>query len=292
MAIYGTTFSQKYCKELNLDWKKTYENILSAFNFKVIRLCAYWDLLESKPKNFNFQDLDYQINLAKKYNIKVVLALGRKVPRWPEFHEPGWALKKDYKFLEENLLNYLKIVVEKYKNQDIIHNWQIENEPLWDFGKKVFPLKQSTLKKEVNLIKNLDSRKIIITETAEHRSWRKVAQIADIVGINIYPIVYNNGKQITQKFSKAKYKIKSLFIKKPIIVTELQAEPWEKDHVCNLEKCDWKKSISIKKLKKNLHLAESLGVKEIWLWGAEWWIWLEKVQKNPEFVNFIRNYIT
>ena len=61
---------------------------------------------------------------------------------------------------------------------------------------------------------------------------------------------------------------------KPIWITELQAEPWEKNEKGYFSKNP--QSISPEKLIKNINDAKQLPVKEILLWGFEYWLWKEK----------------
>src|SRR3989338_9810695 len=89
---YGVTFSQKFSEELELDWKANYLAILDDLKVKDLRLIAYWDRIEPEEGRFGFEDLDWQVAEAEKRGAKIILVVGRKVPRWPECHEREWAL--------------------------------------------------------------------------------------------------------------------------------------------------------------------------------------------------------
>ena len=121
---FGATFSNKYCFELGLEPLAALEEILKMLPLQTVRLCAYWDEIEQKEGNFDFSLLDGQIKLIGK-KTDLVIALGRKVPRWPEFHEPVWALSKDKEFLISALQNYIKKTVEKYKSLENLKMWQV-----------------------------------------------------------------------------------------------------------------------------------------------------------------------
>ncbi|MBI4119635.1 MAG: EamA family transporter [Parcubacteria group bacterium] len=87
---WGITFSQKFSRELGLNWKENYEAILNDLNAKHLRLIAYWDLIEPEDGKFDFADLDYQIRRAEENGAEIILVIGQKVPRWPECHYPEW----------------------------------------------------------------------------------------------------------------------------------------------------------------------------------------------------------
>ena len=89
----GTTFSVKQCRHLQVDAKKTFNEILKT-KFDLIRLIAYWDELEPREDIYDFRSLDWQIAQAKSKQIPIVLTVGMKVPRWPEYFIPPWLLKR------------------------------------------------------------------------------------------------------------------------------------------------------------------------------------------------------
>lgn len=274
--IYGTTFSQKYCNELELDWKQVYEKIVSELGLSTIRLCAHWDLIEPEQGKFKLEDMKWQLDMAAEYGIQATVAIGRKTPRWPEFHEPKWALK-DKDSNHKAALGYIETIIKKFDHHPALHRWQMENEPFWSFGKPIFQITEAQLLEEIALAKTLTGKPIVLTDTGEWSFWRQAIKIGDQVGINIYPIVYKSGKYSQQLEPIWLYKFKKWLLRKsnkPIIVAELQAEPWGPGAVKDLSKSEWLNSISPEKLEKNIRLAQAAGFQEVWLWGAEWWVFL------------------
>jgi len=47
---------------------------------------------------------------------------------------PDWANNLSEQQQKDAFLNYIKAVVERYKDNEAIINWQVENEPLFHFG--------------------------------------------------------------------------------------------------------------------------------------------------------------
>lgn len=93
--LWGVSFSEKHSSQMGLDWKKNYSSLLDDLNIKRIKVAAHWDLLEPEKDEFFFDNLDWQIEEAKKRGAKVLLVIGLKTPRWPECHLPEWALSLD-----------------------------------------------------------------------------------------------------------------------------------------------------------------------------------------------------
>ncbi len=85
----GTTFSQLQCRYIGLDYRAAFQDICQI-GLDRIRLCAYWNEIETQPGLYDFSILDWLLAEADRNQIEVVLAVGMKVPRWTEFYFPQW----------------------------------------------------------------------------------------------------------------------------------------------------------------------------------------------------------
>jgi len=127
---YGVTFSQPYAQFLGLDWKKTYTEILDDLGARQLRIPAYWDEIQAKGQNdYDYSALDWQIDEAGKRDATIILAVGYRLPRWPECHLPDWAANLSKQKKQQGTLDYIKTTVERYKGDNQIIAWQVENEP-------------------------------------------------------------------------------------------------------------------------------------------------------------------
>lgn len=280
---YGVTFSQKFSVELvGDDWHKNFIAILDDLKIKDIRLIAYWDLLEPEKGRFDFNDLDWQIVEAQKRGTKIVLALGRKTPRWPECHDPSWA--KIGQSYDDALLNYVKETINRYKNNSAIWAWQVENEPLFPFG-ACGMISLGLLKKEIALVKSLDSRPIILTDAGEIGfAWPYLTMRSDIFGTTLYRYVNNRFLgDIRYSFIPAAYfRLKAGWAKlwgKQIIISELQAEPWSNGEM------------NPEIFNEIVGYAERSGFPKAYFWGAEWWYFMKEKQNKPEMWNAVKDLI-
>ena len=131
---WGVNFSQKHSQSLGLDWKENYLALLDDLKVKNIKLAAHWDLIEPQENQFNFQDLDWQLEKAEEKGAKIILAIGMKTPRWPECHIPEWAKNKSKQEQQKEILKMLENIVLRYKDSPTIKYWQVENEPFFPFG--------------------------------------------------------------------------------------------------------------------------------------------------------------
>ena len=284
---WGVNFSQKHTENLGLDFKETYLALLDDLGTKNLKVAAYWDLLEPEKNKYYFDDLDWQIKEAENHSAKILLVIGMKTPRWPECHIPEWAKNLSKEKQQESILNLIEKIVLNYRSSTWIIAWQIENEPFFPFGECPW-VDKNFLKKEIDLVKSLDPRPIVISDSGEGSFWIAAAQLGDIVGTTMYKRVWFHqiGIYVHYPFPpifywrKAKY-IEKIFDKK-VIVVELQAEPWGPKLLYDSPIEEQEKTMNLEQFQKNIEFAKKTGLDQFYLWGAEWWFWLKETQNKPE----------
>lgn len=280
-VVWGATFSQTYCRELGLDWKKAYLEILDNLDLKTLRLIAYWDLIEPKDGQFDFDDLDWQVEEAQKRDIEVLLVVGRRTPRWPECRSPKWTVGLREEKIKQKILDEIEVVVNHYKDYENIWAWQVENEPLFELFGMCPPPDKEFLKQEIDLVKSLDNRPIVITDSGELSFWSEASELADILGVTMYKIVHNKlFGYFHWPTPAAFYRIKARLVGRwpdAIINTELQAEPWSPaGNLIDVPLEKQFKSMDAEQLEKNFKFAQKTGFKKVYVWGVEWWYWLKE----------------
>ncbi len=322
----GTTYSQKQSEYLSQDWKKVYASILEI-GFDVLRLGAYWDEIEKKEGIYDFDNLDWQIEQAKKKSISVLLTVGMKAPRWPEYHIPAWVLRNAKlsagqdvsrdNYLKEKTLKFVKTVVERYDNESIIKWWQVENEPLDRSGPKHWWIGRNFLKEEVELVRSIDTKKrpiVINLATYPNKVLHVIARLSsptypvtnalplcDILGINIYPTVGHKLWNLKLYFwSKPGERMKcysSVINKahragKKVWVTELQAEPWEPGELVHKAE-ENPKTASTDMILTAFNELQSLGIDAVLLWGVEYWCYRQERYEDSSWwrkaINLIKS---
>lgn len=286
--IWGANFSQKEAESLGLNWRDAYLAILDDLKAKKIRISSYWDLIEKEDGKYDFGDLDWQLKESEKRGAGIILAVGMKTPRWPECHIPEWARNQTLDIRNQKLLDYIKAVVERYKNSPAISMWQVENEAFFPFGNCPKPDKE-LLKKEIDLVKTLDSgsRKVIISDSGEWSLWLKAAKLGDEVGISIYRKVWFGefGRYFKYPFPVVYYQKKvqliNKFFNKNVLCVELQAEPWGPGAVQDLEQSELEKTMNLEKFRANVEFARKTGLNEFYFWGPEWWYYMKTLKNDP-----------
>jgi len=287
---YGVTFSLKEASDLGLDWKNLYIEILDDLKVKKIRLPVYWDLTEPERNIYDWEDIDWQIREAQKRNVQIILVLGERVPRWPECHRPDWAESLDKNERQKELLSFINSAVEYFKDRKNIFAWQVENEPFLKYFGECDELDIEFFDREIALVKKLDSRPIIITDSGELSMWVPAASRADIFGTSMYKRTYSQhfktyiNYPITPAFFRAKKNVISIFAHpQDWIVIELQAEPWCKVPFQSTSVKERSQTMDVEKFKEMLEFSSQTGFREFYLWGVEWWYWEKATQGNGEY---------
>lgn len=277
VEFFGATFSKKYALEMGLDWRVAYLAVLDDLKIKHLRLPAYWDEIESQSGQFDFQDLDWQMSEAEDRGVKTVFSLGYRLPRWPECHIPKWASALARDDFERSALRYIETTMRHYQNNRAIAYWQVENEPfLRGFG-ECPAFSSEFLDKEIALVRSLDPRPIIVSDSGELSFWFQASKRADVFGTTMYRTIWSKyvgylTYPLPPEFFHFKANIvRSFGTMRKAIVIELQAEPWGSKMAYDLSPDEEIHSFSPEKFRANIEYAKKVAFPEVYLWGAEWW---------------------
>ncbi|MBI4039220.1 beta-galactosidase [Candidatus Daviesbacteria bacterium] len=289
-SVFGASFAQAHAQYLGLDWKKTYLAYLDDLKVRLLRLQANWNQIEPKQGRFNFADIDWQIKEAGKRGAKVILAVGRKLPHWPECHDPKWISNLTEPEIQNRVLGMLEATVKRYKGNPTITVWQLENEPFFPFG-NCPAADDAFLEKEAALLRSIDARPILITDSGELSTWLKPAELADIIGTTMYRVTWNPlWGYFYYPLSPQFYRLKAKLINHniPVIVSELQVEPWGSKPLPEMTIAEQYQSMNPKRIQEITNFAKQTNFSQVYLWGAEWWYYL-KEKGHPEIWNFARS---
>ncbi|MBT6401396.1 hypothetical protein HN803_00645 [candidate division WWE3 bacterium] len=297
---YGITFSNKYAEDIGLNWKDTYIQIVDDLGIDNLRLVAYWEDIEVVRDEYDFSDIEWQLAEAEKRDIPVILTIGKKVPRYPECFPPAWWREiEDEEVRNAELLEYIGVAVKELQGYTTIDKWQVENEPFFPFGHCPFDIEYNMVKREVDVVRALDDRPIIIQDSGEGGYWYPTFALGDYLAISMYRQIWYDfwgalgGNSIYFKYPLAHwtYKIKADITQVPyqrIVVTELQGEPWGPAITTELSQSEKDKTMSREIFIGTLSYAQQAGFKDIYIWGAEWWLWEKDVNDNPFFWDTIK----
>lgn len=289
----GVTFSRRYAEDLGLEADKALAIALDEIGIRRFRIPAYWGILEHEPGRWDFSYLDRDIEEIGKRGGKVILAMGEKLPRWPECWGPRWWKKLPRGEQRAYTLKYLEAVVTRYRNNPAVAAWQVENEPHFQYGDCGEP-DYAFILRETEFVRGLDpSREVYITDSGELSTWLTLGVFADRLGVSVYRVVRNpwlgdlniHYWLLPPYFYKRKAALLRPFGVKDIYISEFQMEPWSNTVIQATPLEDQLSSMNLEQMRSNFYFAERMGIKEVDFWGLEWWIWMREKSNHPEFLD-------
>lgn len=273
----GVTFSTTYARWLGVDSRELFRAALDDLQVRRFRIPVYWNDIERVKGQVNWSELDWMMSEAESHGADVTLAIGMKVPRWPECYIPAWAMTDDARVDRDALFVFLETVVERYKNSAALVRWQVENEAFFSFG--ACPEADAALvAEEIAFVRSLDSHPIQMTASGELEPWLLSGRLTDVLGTSLYrktrnPLIGDVTYPIPAWF----YNVRSWMIGfwvEDVVISELQAEPWRDADPLERTPADWNERFGADDLHENIEYASRTGIPEAYLWGVEWWYWM------------------
>lgn len=301
--VYGVTFIPSYAEQLGVDPQETMQALIDDMGVRQFRLVSYWNRGEAVQGTYDFSELDWQMELAKRSGSKVSLAIGLRQPRWPECHMPSWAASMPMEQWSPPLQKYMQATIERYRNHPSLESYQLENEFFMEVFGECPDHTRQRLADELALVKRLDpDHKVIISRS---NNWVGIPirePLPDEVGVSVYKRVWE--KTILNRYFEYPMPAQfyamlggfgKIFTGRDLMLHELQAEPWLPEGYAMNDVADiaeQNKSMDADRLRTRIQFGRDTGLREVYLWGAEWWYWRKEVAKDPSLWNVARDEIS
>lgn len=309
----GVSFSHRHAAWLGLDPAETLRGLLAGSGVRRLRLSCYWDEIAPEPSRLDFSPLTPWLELAARYNARVLMTIGLKAQRHPEFYPPEWLLREhplppganigDYPRVVTMLSLMLERTIAYLADFDVIEAWQVENEPFVPSARRTigWRIAPGLLEHEAAIVREVDprSRPVVInhaSRSAFDRMWAAALRPADILAQNVYtrvpapwgPWRYWNVHAFGPLSPALRRQAKvARRLERGFWLTELQAEPWERSSVLDLPP-DQIGSISPERIEVNLRRASATGAERVYLWGAEWWRFMAERHGDHRYLDLAR----
>ncbi len=293
---WGVSFFPKQARDLELNWRGVYLALLDDMGARHLRLAAPWNEHEPQKGEYDFSDLDWMLTEAQSREAEVIMNVGRKLFRWPECHDPEWLQDVTQDELDALVLGYLEESVNHLKQYDNIVAWQVENEVIFPFGEcyGYAPTKE-LFEKEVALVRSLDERPIVSTDSGELSSWNSITPYVDSLGVSLYRVTENPlWGRFYYPLRPGFYQKKAAFIQSlhpgvdEVYISELQLEPWTLEPLLETTLRDQYDSMSYERMESSVYFAGKTGFPDIYVWGVEWWYWLKQEHRDVRYWNLAR----
>lgn len=291
----GVTYIDDYAKHLGLDPHETYDAILKDLGVKHLRLVSYWSAIEPEQGKYDFSKLDYQMDQAEAHGARVTLAIGLRQPRWPECHPPSWIdTTKPAAQWQPHLNAYISAVVNRYKGHPALESYQLENEFFNSFG-QCHDFDRNRLNSELALTHKLDPKHpVIITRSNNYIGFSVKDPLPDTIGISVYRRVWDG--TVTKRYFQYPFPswyyaflagAQQLLTDKPSVIHELQTEPWppQGKDIIEIDLPEQNKTFDAARLRATTEFGKQTGIRQIDLWGAEYWYYRMNTLHDPSVWN-------
>lgn len=213
---------------------------------------------------------------------------------------PDWAANEAEQTWQPQLERFMTAVVQHYQHSPALGSYQVENE----FFLKGFGIcdqipgaeNRDRLISEYQLVRRLDNNRhtIIISRSNNALGWPVGQPQPDKFGISIYKRVWDAG--VTHRYLEYPYPAwyyafvagwEKLLTGKDLMIHELQAEAWAPNgqSLQQVSLSEQNKSLNAKRLADRFQYGRATGMRQIYLWGAEYWYYRQRVLHDPSLWN-------
>jgi hypothetical protein len=307
----GVSFSHRRAAALGLDYRKAFRQ-LEAMHFRVIRLSAYWDEVDSN----GYRNLDWLMTEARRSHQPVALALGMKGLGWPEFYIPASAMplttlrdSQDVALdpdLKEAALLFVEGTAARYRDNPELVAWQVENEPFNRAGPDNLWIDADFVRQEIAAVKSVDphDRPVIVNsfshfnllfDQASNRDGFDLKSLlgfdgtdaemqslnvlgaGDILGLDVYTAIgYQllGGEHIAHADSNWDDRLESLRHKAQRAGKRAWiTEAQAEPWEASQDTWDNPKSTSPAAMRAMFRSLQDAGYSTVLFWGSEYWLW-------------------
>ena len=280
---------------------------------RAVRLSIQWDEVEPREGQFDFSLTDALVHTAEQNQATVMLSVGMKAQRHPEYYIPEWAIAgldlPDGAVVSENerlrtrALAMIETTVQHYATNPVIDSWGAENEAyIASHRSDRWSLSREYVAQVVRVIHGNDPlRRPVSINHAQHfvmdQRWRDALADSDILGQSMYPHrngavfgvrVVANIMEIGPLMPNYAYQARlAVESGKQFWVTELQGEPWTEVDSRLITPDNPSHNLVAGDLKENILYARRTGAARIYLWGAEWWLYQQGLG-DTSWLNAVR----
>lgn len=294
----GATFVPNYARYFEIDPQETLQAMIDDLGIRRFRLVSYWNNHEPQPDQYDFTELDWQFDMIEAAGGEVALSIGLRQPRWPECHGPEWAMAKSVPEWTEDLKEYMGVTIDRYKDRDVLVEYQLENEFLLTVFGDCPDHSRERLIEEFEYVKSKDDTRPLIVNRSNNAvpSWPVGDPRADKVGAAVYKRVWD--KTITKRnyeypFPPWFYSFLAggteLTTGRESIIHELQTESWLAEDLgydmSDAPLQELYKTFGPDDVGPRLKYGVDTGIRDIDLWGVEWWYQLKEKRNAPEIWN-------
>ncbi len=293
--VYGVSFMPSYAQSLGLNPRDVLDAYINDLGVRHLRYASFWNESEPVQGKYDFTTLDWEFNKAEEAGATVTLAVGLRQPRWPECHTPDWVEKLPDGKWQAHLMSYIQAVVERYRESPALVSYQLENEALLKTFGECKDYDRNRMQAELDLIKKLDPVHPVIMSRSDNLTTLPIGKPRpDIFGFSVYRRVFDS--TITHNYFSYPFPAwyygalagwQKALLGRDSMIHELQMEPWPPSghSITDTTIDEQNKSFNEKRFRDYISFARKIGMREIDLWGGEYWYYRKVVLHDDSVWN-------
>ncbi len=296
----------------------TFGRVLNETGARYVRLSVEWSQVEPVAGRYDFTLVDALLAEAEAHGASVLLTVGMKGQRHPEYYIPDWALaeglppwgaviERDSE-LGRRALAMVRATVGHVAASPAIDSWGADNEPYVTSPRADrWALSREFVQAEVAAIREADPRKRPVSIGhaqifAHDARWRGILEDGDALAVSIYPfrnVAFRGGAIIfpimemgplTPNFPD--HAREAAAAGDAFWITEMQAEPWAEGDIRLFTPSNPSPNLDTAKFRRSLDYARRTGASRVYLWGSEWWLFTKERQGDSRWMELGRAAIT
>ncbi len=295
----------------------TFGRVLEETGARYVRLSVEWSQVEPVEGRYDFRLVDALLAEAEGHGASVLLTVGMKGQRHPEYYIPDWALaegrppwgaviERDSE-LGQRTLAMVRATVAHVAASPAIDSWGADNEPYVTSRRADrWALSRELVQAEVAAIREADpgKRPVSIGHAqifAGDTRWRGIIEDGDAMAVSIYP--FRNGHLAGRPMIFPIMEMGPLTPNFPyhareaaaagaaFWITEMQAEPWAEGDIRLFTPSKPSPNLDAGKFRRSIDYARRTGASRVYLWGSEWWLFTEERQGDSRWMELGRAVI-
>lgn len=289
------SFSHRQVAHLGLDPTRAFARVLEM-GFRLIRVSCYWDEVDAS----GYRNLDALVEAAEAAGARLLVTVGVKAMRWPEFYIPGRLDGAPLSRLRDVVLDLVGTTVLRYRSSTALEAWQVENEPLNRGGPRRRRVPVQLLAAELDQVRRLDQRPLVVTAFRHFRPlvdlasqvwpWAsaeagilRLLRPGEVLGLDLYHHIASaaRGGRAPDDWPARAGRLRDAAGARGVRcwVLEAQAEPRGPASLCP------------DGLASSCEALRAQDFERILLWGCEYWLWRE-AQGDPRWAEAARALLT
>lgn len=158
--MLGLNFSHREAIRLGLDADEALDAVFLFLKPECLRISLYWDEISPEPGTYDLTAVQTTLDRAERHDCRVLVTVGFKPQRHPNFTPPRWLIGASLERLTANMLMMLERAIALLADFSAIDAWETEYLPFLPPAKQPqgWSIRPALLERQLNVLHEVDPR--------------------------------------------------------------------------------------------------------------------------------------